>query len=59
MRQIITALLATLAIQVGIIGVGVSTSHATPVCQYEDSPAPCRWDAEKQGNGKGESFTIN
>ena len=27
-------------------------------CKGEDDPGPCRWDAKKNGNGKGKSFTT-
>lgn len=34
----------------------VSASY--PPCESEDSDGPCRWDANKMGNGKGRSFTV-
>lgn len=49
-------------------GIGVSTAMAhpspaphsqgpeKPPCPTEDSPGPCHWDAQTQGNGKGTSF---
>lgn len=32
-----------------------------PPCDSDDGsgPRPCRWDAATQGNGTGESFTID
>lgn len=27
-----------------------------PACAYEDSPGPCYWNADTQGNGEGQSF---
>jgi hypothetical protein len=30
-----------------------------PVCQWEDSPGPCMWDARRDGNGTGRSFTVD
>lgn len=30
-----------------------------PPCPTEDSAGPCYWDAERQGNGTGQSFTVN
>lgn len=61
MKSLIIAIVATFAVQIGVVVVGVqSTAHATiPACQYEDSPGPCKWDAAKQGNGKGTSFVNN
>jgi hypothetical protein len=58
MKSLIITILATFAIQVGVITLGVTaqSAHAMPTCQYEDSPGPCKWDATKQGNGKGTSF---
>lgn len=29
-----------------------------PACPQEDSPGPCRWDAQAQGNGEGTSFYV-
>ena len=34
-----------------------SVSRPVP-CAYEDSAGPCHWDAARQGNGKGKSFTV-
>lgn len=38
-----------------------ATPDPLPPCEVEDGssgPIPCRWDAQKSGNGKGRSFTI-
>lgn len=32
-------------------------THAMPQCQYEDG-SWCRWDAQTQGNGEGDSFVA-
>ncbi|QFG25415.1 hypothetical protein [Actinomadura sp. WMMB 499] len=60
----------TAAILLGIgIGLTVYTvlgtftpdsSHVDyPPCVTEDSPGPCYWDAEIQGNGEGRSFLVH
>ena len=33
-------------------------SSVTTPCATEDDPGPCHWDAARQGNGKGQSFTV-
>lgn len=51
---------------------GATTGHADrltpvgaselPACVFEDGsggPTPCYWDAEAQGNGRGDSYTVN
>lgn len=35
-----------------------SASAEIPPCATEDSPGPCVWDAEHQGNGRGRSFLV-
>lgn len=30
-----------------------------PPCAQEDSPGPCYWDAERMGNGQGQSFVVH
>lgn len=30
-----------------------------PACATEDAAGPCTWDATEQGNGTGESFTVD
>lgn len=30
-----------------------------PDCEFEDGPGPCRWDAQRMGNGQGRSYTID
>lgn len=39
---------------------GCSTVEHPPPCASDDGsgPRPCRWDATKQGDGKGTSFTV-
>lgn len=32
------------------------TASSLPPCPTEDSPGPCHWDAQTQGNGQGTSF---
>lgn len=32
--------------------------HYLPPCASDDGPGPCRWDASKRGNGKGQSFIM-
>ena len=38
-----------------------ATPALTPYipCAEEDSPGPCYWDADRRGNGRGESFIVN
>lgn len=33
--------------------------EALAPCATEDSPGPCYWDATQQGNGQGNSFTVD
>lgn len=33
-------------------------SSSLPLCEDEDGPGPCRWDAAVQGNGVGRSYTV-
>lgn len=30
-----------------------------PLCEQEDSPGPCTWLADHQGNGEGRSFWVD
>lgn len=47
-----------------LVLMGLSTA-CTPApeslgaCAREDSPGPCYWDATQQGNGVGNSFTVD
>lgn len=36
-----------------------SDAPTYPPCATEDSPGPCYWDAQKQGNGQGRSFLVH
>jgi len=57
-----------LAILIGIGAGFLITALATPAdapqytpylpCATEDSPGPCYWDADVQGNGEGRSFLV-
>lgn len=47
-----------------LVLIGLSTA-CTPApeslapCATEDSPGPCYWDSTEQGNGLGQSFTVD
>lgn len=59
-----TALRVALAVVSGLLLVTSSflvfgspeTTTALPACSTEDDTRDCVWDAQKRGNGKGESF---
>jgi hypothetical protein len=45
----------------GVLSLSLMHSDTLPPCAYEDgsnSPTPCHWEAQKQGNGLGQSVTI-
>lgn len=61
MRKFIVSAVATVA--VSFVGANVASAEAPkdmpiPACKSEDGKSQelCYWDAEKRGNGKGESF---
>lgn len=56
MRRTAGTLLAVLVAAVALTAGHTST---VPPCAHEDSPGPCVWDAQQQGNGHGNSFTVN
>lgn len=39
----------------------ISAPHTVqlPACATEDAAGPCVWDAARQGNGQGRSFTVD
>lgn len=47
-----------------LVLMGLSTA-CTPApeslapCVTEDAPGPCYWDSTEQGNGLGQSFTVD
>jgi hypothetical protein len=41
----------------GAVGAGRPEGLAS--CPMEDSPGPCYWDAQLQGNHKGTSFWVD
>lgn len=52
---ILGAVIWALVIAAVIVLVPSQTVHY-PACPFEDSPGPCVWDAQHQGNGRGTSF---
>lgn len=61
MRKAVATTITAIAILTGC-----TTTHTTATdwtrgyqpCATEDSTGPCYWDATRQGNGKGRSFTV-
>lgn len=51
--------IAAAALAAGLLAGCTASPAALPACQDEDysGPVACYWDAAKQGNGLGQSFT--
>ena len=54
MTALLQDLAALASIVVFVAGVAVASITLTP-CEFEDS-SNCAWNAETQGNGRGQSF---
>lgn len=63
MIKVIASLATGLVLgSIGIAHAGVESTHevaawSTRACSYEDS-VNCYWDAQVEGNGRGNSFTV-
>lgn len=58
MKRLLLAVLAVLALTVS----PAQAKESFPACANEDGsgdPLPCIWDAQTQGNHRGESFVIS
>lgn len=59
-RRLITAGLVLVAILVILGATRGPQASPIPPCLSDDGagPTPCHWDAQTQGNGQGQSFTV-
>lgn len=53
-----TLAIAALALM-GLTTACTPAPESLGACATEDSPGPCYWDAAEQGNGQGNSFTVD
>lgn len=57
-RAVASGIIGTLLL-FGLSAACGTTEPAPKPCATEDAPGPCRWDADVQGNGTGQSFTVH
>lgn len=57
---LVAGFLAWLIALLGSVAHDVATINPPPPhCAYEDSAGPCVWDGSTDGNGRGDSFTVD